>query len=168
MKRLITLIIALSMILSFNFVAFADENQNEIKQQNQTIKTEIGTMKTDFLSNKAEIINLKNEIAAASSEVKLAIESFKEDDGQVSAEKIENLKQSIAILKSDKVKLREINSAQMSPLIEEFKAAMQNRDFKTAKSCLSEVIEIQETKITIFEQILSDTNNILEIINSDN
>lgn len=167
MKRIITLIMVISIALSFNFTAFADEALNGTKQQNQEIKTELAAMKTEFLNNKDDILNLKTKIAASSSEVKAAIASLKENDSQISEEEIENIKQKIEVLKSDKIKLRKNDSSQMNPLIEEFKTAMKSRDFTTAKSCLEKVIDIQESKIQIFSQIESDMNDILEIISDD-
>lgn len=155
------------MLLNLNYVVFADEVQDQAKQQKQEIKTELANMKADFINNKNTIENLKDEITANSSEVKAAITLLKDSDNQISKEKIEQIKQNNDILKSDKMKLRETKSSQQSALIEKYKDAMKSRDFTTAKSCLQEVIKIQEIKIQILEQISSDMSNILGTISEN-
>jgi hypothetical protein len=164
MRKLLALLLAINIITCCSCFVYADDTQTGKGQKNPEARAEIMELKTEFLNNRIDILDLKTEILTKSSEVKSAIVALKESDTEISAEKLEAIKQGMQEVKSDRGQIKEINTTQLKPVLEEFKSAMESRDFATAKSSITEAIQIQETKIAAFEQVLTDLDSVLQLV----
>lgn len=165
MKKLVALLLAINIITSFSCFAYADET--ETGQKDLAGKAEVAELKIEFLNNRSDILDLKIDIQTKSLEVKSAIAELKESDTEISEEKLAAIKEGMQDLKADREQIKEINTTQLKPVLDEFKEAMTSRDFTTAKSCLEEAIQLQEVKIDAFEQVLADLDHILQMIETE-
>lgn len=166
MKKLISVIIIVTMVFGTSAVAFAAGNgQNGVNpNKGPAVLTaefaELQALRADIKANHEVLFDLRQEIKASRLEIKTVLESLRDNKENLTEDQIAELKLILADLKLIRTDRKAIHDGRIKEQAQILKGARANKDFAAAITAMTNIIAEQDSRKTE----LADINDRLQVI----
>lgn len=166
-KKLIAAVLAVVLVFGLSITASAAGISTNSTISAAGTRTgdpaQVTALLAEVTANRAEILSIKSNNLALSSQLKTALAALKASGAEVPEETLTQL----AALKDDLKAVREQLDAtrgEIEALMDTFRQYRKAKDFENAAATLTQVISVQETRISLFTQIGSLTQQMLDLV----